>query len=227
MPESTFTVTFGGRARAASRIPVRVLSPALLALSEMFADASVLVDPDREPATLSVDTIEAGATTVRLVLEIAEQSDRLTDLLTTDAATTLKTLEEVVLGPTGILHLTRQIANREISDQAPVGDATLRLTLADGTELETRREAAEIYLDRAGRRNASAVTRPLHHPGVETLEVCSPNAVPTLLTALDAAAFEVPARAEVPVEESEVEMLVDVAAPALGVDIRSGPAVDA
>lgn len=216
--ESAFTVTFGGPVRTGGRIPVRDLSPALLALGELFADASVLVDPDREPATLSIDTIDAGSASIRLVLELAEQTTRLTDLLTTEASTTLRVLQEVVIGPSGILQLTRQTAGQDIVDRTAAEDGTVRVTLSDGAIVDAREEAVNLYLDRSGRRNAGAVVRPLRRPGVETLELVSTTTAPTLITALDADAFLPPPPAELPAEESEVEMLVDVAAPAFPVN---------
>lgn len=58
MAESAFTVTYDGPALATGRIPVRDLAPALLALGELFLDASSLVNPDREPVPAQPELIE-------------------------------------------------------------------------------------------------------------------------------------------------------------------------
>lgn len=215
MVESAFTVTFGGPTLSGGRIPVRDLAPALLALGELVADASVLIDPDREAAVLSIDAIEAGSPTVNLTLSIADQADRLTDLLAPDAATVLDEIHDVVIGPHGLLQLTRQIRNRAITASESADEAGFtRVTLEDDETLEARDQAVELYLDRGARRNATAVVRPLRHPDLETIELASPTVAPTLITSLDAEAFELPAAAEPACVESELEMLVDVAAPA-------------
>lgn len=219
MAETAFTVTFGGPAANGNRIAVRDLAPALLALGELVADASVLIDPDRAPAELSIDTIAAGSSTVRLIVSITDQSDRLTDLLATDAASVLAEIRDVVIGPRGLLRLTRRARNRTITQRAAAGASNLtRVTLEDGEELEAQDEAVELYLDRGARRNATAIVRPLRHRGFETLELTSPTAPPTLITALDAEAFDVPASPESAPVETEIEMLVDVAAPAFPIN---------
>lgn len=215
MVESAFTVTFGGPTLARGRIPVRDLAPALLALGELVADASILVDPDREAAELSIDAIDAGSPIVRLTLSIADQADRLTDLLAVDAATVLTEIHDVVIGPRGLLQLTRLIRNRTIAASEPTGEAAItRVTLEDGAILEARDEAIELYLDRGARRNAKAVAKPLRHPDLETIELASPTAASTLITAMDADAFDAPAATRKECVETEIEMLVDVAAPA-------------
>lgn len=215
MSESAFTVTFGGPTLSGGRIPVRHLAPALLALGELVADASVLIDPDREAAVLSIDAIEAGSPTVHLTLSIADQADRLIDLLATDAATVLAEIHDAVIGPHGLLQLTGRIRNRTITGNAPADETGItRVTLEDGEILEARDQAVELYLDRGARRNATAVVKPLRHPDLETIELVSPTVAPTLITSLDADAFELPTVPEPACVETELEMLVDVAAPA-------------
>lgn len=218
MAESAFTVTFGGPAPN-SRIAVRDLAPALLALGELVADVSVLIDPDRAPAELSIDSIAAGSSTVRLIVSIADQSDRLTDLLAPAASSVLAEILDVVIGPRGLLQLTRRARNRTITQRAAATESGVaRVTLEDGEELEARDEAMELYLDRGARRNATAIARPLRRRAFETLELASPTAPPTLITALDAEAFDMPATPESAPVETELEMLVDVAAPAFPVN---------
>lgn len=88
----------------------------------------------------------------------------------------------------------------------------------DDETLEARDEAVDLYLDRRARRNADALVRPVKHQDVVTLELASPTAPPTLITTLDVAAFEPPAVDDPICVESEMEMLVDVAAPAFPVN---------
>lgn len=119
-----FTVTYGGPASDGGRIPVRDLAPSVLALSDLVAAASVLVDPDRAPATLSIDSIDPGSPTVRLVISIDDRTDRLTDLLATDATAVLEDVLDVVVGEHGLLQLTRRARNRTIATAAPQAPAT-------------------------------------------------------------------------------------------------------
>ena len=214
MAESVLTVAFGGPTSARGRIAVRDLAPALLALDEIVADASILVDPDRKAAMLSIDRIETGSPTIHLMLSIAEHADRLTNLLAPAASTVLADVHDVVTGPRGLLQLTRAVRNRAIVQCDPAAEpGVTRVLLQDDEALEARDEAIELYLDRGARRNANAVIRPLRRLAFETLEVSSPTSRPTLITELDADAFDLPPTEPV-CTETEVEMLVDVAAPA-------------
>lgn len=219
MAESAFTVTFGGPDPDRGRIPVRDLAPALLALGELIADASVLVDPDRAPAVLSIDAIDAGSPTVRLVASIDDAAGRLTDLLVPDAGAVLAEIQAIVIGPRGLLQLTRRARNRTIARREPGDEAgTTRVTLEDDEMLEARDHAVELYLDRAARRNANAVVLPLTGTELTTLELASPTVPPMVITTSDTQAFDIPVTAETAPEETEVEMLVDVAAPAFPVN---------
>jgi hypothetical protein len=218
MPESAFTVTFGGTPDT-GRLAVRDLAPALLALGELIADASVLLDPDREPAALSIESIDVCPATVRLVVSTGDRADRLTDLLALDASTVLSEIHDVVIGPRGILQLARHVRNDVIAERAATDEPGItRVALRDNETFEVRDEALELYLHRGARRNAAALIRPLTSAGLKTLKLASAITQPTQITALDVDALGLPTTPEPGPVESELEMLVDVAAPAFPVN---------
>src|SRR5688500_11839084 len=52
MAETTFGVVYDGPALETGRMPVRDLAPALLALGQLFSEASRFVYPEQEPVSL-------------------------------------------------------------------------------------------------------------------------------------------------------------------------------
>jgi hypothetical protein len=68
MAETAFDLTYEGDAIAEGRMPIRDLAPALLALGEMFAEASELVEPSRPPASLNIEATGKDSFVVHLVL---------------------------------------------------------------------------------------------------------------------------------------------------------------
>ena len=60
MAEVDFAVEYDGPALQAGRMPVRDLAPALLALGEIFTDASRVFYPEREPVALNIEATREG-----------------------------------------------------------------------------------------------------------------------------------------------------------------------
>lgn len=63
MAETTFGVNYDGPALDDGRMPVRDLAPALLALGELFREASAELYPDLPPPALDVKATEKGPST--------------------------------------------------------------------------------------------------------------------------------------------------------------------
>jgi hypothetical protein len=93
--QTAFEVTYDGPALADGRMPVRDLAPALLALGDLFAEASALVYPEREPVALNIKATQEGSFVVQLILESAW--DDVLDIFNSDAATALVNLKEIIL----------------------------------------------------------------------------------------------------------------------------------
>jgi hypothetical protein len=69
MAETAFRVAYDGPALATGRMPVRDLAPALLALGDLFAEASQVIYPEGKPVALSIKATEEGSFDVHLILE--------------------------------------------------------------------------------------------------------------------------------------------------------------
>lgn len=216
MADAPLTVTYDGPALTTGRIPVRDLAPALLAFGELVTEASAIIYPDREPAALSITTTETGSFAVHLILSMADGTTAtITELLTSDTTTALANLQAVLIGGGGSLFaLIRVIRRRKIKKQEPVSTpGYVKVTLDDGTVIEARGEALELYVDTTVRQNARDVVRPLESTGIHSMRLHSPTTDPVVIDDGDLEAFELPDIDETVVRETETEMLVEIAAP--------------
>lgn len=149
MAETAFSVAYDGPALATGRMPVRDLAPALLALGDIFTEASTRLYPDRPPVALNIRATREGSFIVQLILESGGVWDDLVDIFGSDAADALANLTElVVAGGTGLFWLTKRLRGRRIiarEDDPQSGQ--LRITLDDQTFLEVPAEVLDLYND--------------------------------------------------------------------------------
>ena len=114
MAETAFNLAYDGPDLQTGRMPVRDIAPALLALGELFAEASVVVYPDREPVALNIQATDDGSFLVRLILESAGVWDNMVDLFGSDVANALANLQEFVVGSYGLFWLIKRRGKQEI-----------------------------------------------------------------------------------------------------------------
>lgn len=99
MAETSFEVRYDGEALRDGRMPVRELAPALLALSQLFSEASQLLYPSNEPVALEIQATREGSFIVDLVLHAVGSSwDQLSHMDAGEDATALVLFKEFVIG---------------------------------------------------------------------------------------------------------------------------------
>jgi hypothetical protein len=99
MAETSFEVRYDGEALRDGRMPVRELAPALLALSQLFGDASRLLYPDNEPVALEIEATREGSFVVDLVLHaVGSGWDQISQMDVGEDTTALVLFKEFVIG---------------------------------------------------------------------------------------------------------------------------------
>ncbi|HWD39928.1 MAG TPA: hypothetical protein VG944_13855, partial [Fimbriimonas sp.] len=99
MAETSFEVMYDGEAVRDGRMEVRELAPALLALSELFTDASQLLYPEDPPVALELETTREGSFIVQLVLHaVGSGWDQLSHMDVAKDAGQLALFKELVIG---------------------------------------------------------------------------------------------------------------------------------
>src|SRR5581483_11505826 len=105
MPEADFAIVYDGPALETGQMPVRDLAPALLALGELYTEASKIVYPKQPPVSLNVKANERGSFLVWLALQAGDTWDTMRDLLVSQDATAIANLMQIVSGAHGMFWL--------------------------------------------------------------------------------------------------------------------------
>jgi hypothetical protein len=208
MAETAFDLAYEGDALADGRMPVRDLAPALLALGEIFTEASQVVAPGRPPAALEIQATSEGSFVVHLLLG---GWDAINDIFTSDDATTLVNLKEAIVGGTGLFVLIKRLFGRAVKQQeAGPEPGEITITLDDGTRLTVPKAAWDLYGNVEVRKKTRKVIEPLSKPGVESVVFEVDEQVTVRLDAADAPAFELPASLPEPLGENELELVLSI-----------------
>src|ERR1700709_2211063 len=101
MPETGFQVIFDGPEVEGGRMPVRDFAPALLALGDLFVEASAVVHPKQPPAALKIKATERGSFAIDLILEAPKVWDEFVSLLNSGPANAVINFRELIIGSAG------------------------------------------------------------------------------------------------------------------------------
>jgi hypothetical protein len=220
MPEAEFGVTYDGPALADGRMPVKDLAPSLLALGDLFTEASLVAYPDRDPVALNIRSASRGSFVVDLAVHSPDAWDRVVQLLTSRTAEALLALQAIVFGPAGFLWFIKAVAGRVIAKKETVRAGHVRLTLSDGTTLEVGSEVLILYERQSARDNAKQVVEPLQRSGVDSLRFARGDEQLLAIAEADLPAYEPPEPDEELLLDQEVEAVVTLATATLEGDYK-------
>jgi hypothetical protein len=212
--ESAFSLAYDGFALETGKMPVRDIAPALLALGELFSEASKTLHPEWQPVALSIEAgPEQGSFLVRLLLESGDLWNQVSDIFTYKGATALTNLQTLIITPTagGLLWFIRVRRKQRVlvSHDAPPGHVTI--TLPDGTTISLPSEVWLLAQRPDILRLAAGVVEPLRRPGVDTLRISQTNSPPLVITEDDLPAFTPPQEdPEAPLLEERRQMILQI-----------------
>jgi hypothetical protein len=209
MPDTELVVRYDGPALEQGRMPVRDLAPALLALSDLFVDAGVILHPEQEAVALEVKATGRGSFDIHLILHAAG------GLLLSDPAIALVNLKELVAGAKGLFGLIKRVGDENIveMEQSPEPGQT-RITLSDGTTAEFPTGTMRLYDQVEVRRLARVVVEPLVRDGVEVLEFEVEDTVTVSVEKRDVPAYELTPADVRALGDYEAAMVLTIIAPA-------------
>lgn len=197
MAETSFEVKYDGDALRDGRMPVRDLAPALLALGQLFTEASQLLYPENDPVSLEIQATQEGSFSVDLILHgLASGWDQVQSMSATEGFTALYLFKDFVIGDSVDLSLFRLIkwakGRRIVEEEEGPEPGTTTLRTEDGSEVIVKAEVAGLNRDPRIRRKVRDVVEPLRKEGVSTLEFRSDEKKTVELEKSDIPAFEVP-----------------------------------
>lgn len=222
--ETDFALVYDGPALTDGRMPVRDLAPAVLALSEVFAEANEIVNPGGRAVALEIQATDRGSFDVMLVLQHA--GEVAVDLLTSEETTAIVNLQNLIVG-SGVTSLFGFIAwrkGRRIVSEQPRVDGDVDLTLNDGTTVKIPGALARVQNSVTVRNNARSVVAPVNSPGVDRVEFRDEQTVTVSLGRDDVGAFELEPGEDpdrVVVSDQEFDLVVEVVSPVFSDEDRS------
>jgi hypothetical protein len=211
--ETSFDVRYDGPALATGRMPVRELAPALLALGDLFAEASAEVYPERVPVGLDIKATDEGSFIVLLILRATW--DEIKDLFSSDAAAALVNLKELVIGADAaglsLFGFLKWLRGRRVTQQVAIADGMVRVTLDDGDAVEVRSHVLAMHGNVRVRRQLRQVVEPLRRDGIDVLEFREDKEVTVSIGATEVDVFALPDDEPVPVGDSEQTLVLMIA----------------
>ncbi len=217
MAETTFGVKYEGPVLADGRMAVRDLAPALLALGELFTEASNTLHPDRPPVTLDIHATHEGSFDIDLILHAVEGAWESTEqLFGSDGVSALVNLRDIILGGTtgsiGLIGFIKWLRGRGVETAEPVDDASSQVATADphavkvtpvGADgqaaLEVPYEVFRLHQSVTVRIKAREIVKPLQRDGVDCFTAQRDEEVTVSVGKNDLPAFD----AIEPVEDEE------------------------
>jgi hypothetical protein len=215
MAETSFEVKYEGDALRDGRMPVRDLAPALLALGQLFTEASQLLYPENEPVSLDIQATREGSFEVELILHGAGAAWDQLSTNPVESAAALIVFKELIIGSSvdpSLLGLIKWLKGKLVVEESPgpePGEVTLKAE--DGSEITVPPEVAGLNRDPQIRKKAREIVEPLRRPGMDKLEIRSTAESSLRLEKDDVPAFEVPEIEDAEVlSEQEIDVYLDV-----------------
>lgn len=197
--EEAFAVRYDGPALAEHRMDVRQLAPALLAFADAMKAAQSAAAPEQAPAQVHITATSKGSFQIELLLVEAPTTglfDRIADALSGDKVSAAVNLGQIVEWASQAVILTMTLARARIRKREPATTpGKTKLTLSDGSTIETDNAVINIYQNSEFRTGIRDAVAPLKSDGVNELAIQTAHRQ-VIVTDDQVDAFTVPDRTE-------------------------------
>jgi hypothetical protein len=212
MSETGFQVVFDGPGVDDGRRPVRDFAPALLALGDLFVEASAIVHPKVPPAALKVKATERGSFAIDLILEAPKAWDEIVSLLNSGPANAVINFRELIVGSAGLYWLIKKANEKRIKNrEAPVDPAMIRIAFEDGTVIEVPSDLLRLYDNLRIRQRVQETVEPIGREGVDNLKFRAGKQAAVEISRDDLPAYQAPEVEEKLLQHRDTEMILSIA----------------
>lgn len=192
MAETEFSLAYDGPALADGRMAVGDLAPSLLALADVFRDASDILTEQNFPISLEIKATSEGSFDVALLLRdipVAGEAGLL--VLASSPAQALLNLSAIVMGT---FQFQAWRKRRSVTTERIVGSdpPLVRVTAPEGDSIEVFPEVARLGTETRILHSTQRVVGPLRRDGVEVIEMRS-SQTEVVISKSDVDAFDVDA----------------------------------
>ncbi|MDR1359471.1 MAG: hypothetical protein LBJ82_00675 [Deltaproteobacteria bacterium] len=223
-----FTVYYDGEALLGSRMDVRDLAPALLALGDMLEAANSVLNKDKTLVRVNVKAFQPGC--FGITLEISQsfgssimewlrpgsESRDALEILNLLGFTVRDLLEGAVVGGIALFQLIKKLRgkNPKKTKKLENGNVLLEFDNAEGRAeaIEVSSEVAQLYADKPVRLAADKAVEPLRREGIDSLCLKHDGKFLPLVRKADAPSFSLAAaqQEEIPVSETTQERVFSI-----------------
>lgn len=183
-------IAYTGPALDDGSMEVRNLAPALMAFAELVDAANKAIGGEKKiEVKLNQDSFRRGSFDITLLLEtsVLEQVKLFTGMAEESGLADLMevlgwgtTAKEILTGTAalfvpGIFGLIKLIKGRKFSKTQETEGGYVRITLSDGTEIETTTKTFSVYRSVDCRKHIEEIINPLDQKGVEGFELRNAN----------------------------------------------------
>lgn len=220
-----FTVYYDGEALRGSRMDVRDLAPALLALGDMLEQANRVINGDKAVVHVTVKAFQPGC--FGIALELSQSLGTMVmDLFrpgseTRNALEILNLLgftprEAIVLGGVGLFALIKKMRGKNPKKTKKLENGNVSMEFdndAGMTEaVEVSTEVAGLYADKPVRLAADKTVEPLRRMGIDALSFKENDELMPIVRKEEAQWFSITTaqQEDTPVSESEEERVLSI-----------------
>lgn len=212
MSETSFEVVFDGPGVEGGRMPVRDFAPALLALGDLFVEASAVVHPGQPPAALKIRATKRGSFSIDLVLEAPKIWDEFVTLFNSGPVNAIVNFRDLIIGGAGLYWFIKKAEAEKIKKrEASLDPAMIRVEFEDGTTAEVPADLLHLYDNVRIRQRVRETVEPVNRDGVERLEFRRDHEVSVEVQRDDVKAYEPPELEEIPLLDQETQMVLSIA----------------
>lgn len=212
MPETSFQVVFDGPGVEGGRMPVRDFAPALLAIGDLFVEASAVVHPKQPPAALKIKATERGSFAIDLILEAPKAWDEFVSLFNSEPANAVINFRELIVGSAGLYWFIKKAKEKRIRKrEAGVDPAQIRVEFEDGTTVEVPADLLALYDNIRIRQRVQQSVEPVGREGVERLQFRHAKETTVEIQRDDLPAYEPPELEEVSLPAQDTDMVLSIA----------------
>jgi hypothetical protein len=223
-----FTVYYDGEALRGSRMDVRDLAPALLALGDMLEAANSVLNRDKALVRVHVKAFQPGC--FGIILEVSQSLGNFVRDMFREGSETRDALEilnllgftvrdavtSAVVGGIALFGLIKKLRgkNPKRTKKLENGNISIEFENDEGgtEEIEVAPEVAELYADRPVRAATDKVVEPLRREGIDSLCLKEGEAFVPVVRKEEAPSFSIAAaqQEEIPVSEAAQERVLAV-----------------
>lgn len=188
-----FSVRYYGTAINDGKMPVRELASSLIALSDSFKDIQQIINPNEKTVSLDIKATEEGSFIVDLILANgADVFSKTIDMLSGKESTAFANLVVYIETFGGAMALLKPLHKEKVQEKKTLPDGYVKLTLTDGTVIETHSNSLRAYQNVEFRNNLKNVVEPLEKDGIDGMEINSKHNNKIIVKKEDLENFDIP-----------------------------------